>query len=146
MIDRGWRGSMVLSRAPLFAGPDETALEDVLSYGRPWPRSAARRHTGREQVDETMAPLLDKRPQNLQSSHAENKRVSHQAVTAPREDVQITPNWLQTHSIPRPLTETNLPVVRSAAVHGADDGTQGSRHTAKRTTQKNFVRWRAAGL
>jgi len=31
MIDRGWRRSMVLSRALPFAGLDEAALEDVLS-------------------------------------------------------------------------------------------------------------------
>jgi NTE family protein len=34
MIDRGWRHSMMVSRAPLFAGLDEAALEDVLSCAR----------------------------------------------------------------------------------------------------------------
>jgi NTE family protein len=34
MIDRDWRRSMVVSRAPLFAGLDAAALEDVLSRAR----------------------------------------------------------------------------------------------------------------
>ena len=44
------------------------------------------------------------------------------------------------------LTETNLPVLRSAAVHGADDGTPGISPHRQADTEKNFVRSRAAGL
>jgi hypothetical protein len=74
------------------------------------------------------------------------KGATGQAATGPREGVQSLLTTFKHIPFRGHLTETNLPVLRSAAVHGADDGTQGSRPACQADTEKNFVRSRVAGL